>query len=59
MDDVIQLRLSDDKQDVLHYDTPSTLPQNIAKTERPPKDDVIATHITRFPPQQTDNHASQ
>ena len=49
MEDVIQFRLGDKKLDIIDYDTPSTIPHNIATIERPPKEDVIAKHTSRFP----------
>ena len=51
MEDVLQLRMDRDKQKLFDYDTPDTIPQNIASVERPSKEQVIAQHISRFPAQ--------
>ena len=31
------------------FDKPSTLPHNIATVDKPPKEQVIAAHTSRFP----------
>ena len=49
MEDIIQFRLHDKRHDMIEYDTPSTIPHNIATIERPPKQEVIALHTSRFP----------
>ena len=49
--DITQLRLHGDKKDTVKFDKPSTLPHNIATVDRPPKEQVIATHISCFPTQ--------
>ena len=42
----------------MKLDKPSTLPHNIATVDKPPKEQVIATHISCFPKhtQQHDEH---
>ena len=37
MEDIIQFRLNDKRDDMIDYDTPSTIPHNIATIEWPPK----------------------
>ena len=51
MEDVVQLRLDEHQQElhVFDYDKLEFIPQNIASIERPPKQDIIAQHISRFP----------
>ena len=49
MEDVIQFRLDDKTHDMIDYDTPSTIPCNIATIDRPPKEDIILRHKSRFP----------
>ena len=48
LDDIVQLRLHGDKLDTMTFDKPSTLPHNIATVDKPPKEQVIAAHISRF-----------
>ena len=49
LEDVIQLRLHGHKLDTMQFDKTSTLPHNIATVDKPTKEQVIATHISRFP----------
>ena len=49
LEDVIQLRLHGHKLDTMQFDKPSMLPHNTATADKPPKEHVIATHISRFP----------
>ena len=51
MEDVVQLRLHEDRQELFDYDKPDFIPQNIASIERPSKEQAIAQHISRFPTQ--------
>ena len=37
------------KEELFDYDKPDFIPQNIASIERPPKQEVITQHISRFP----------
>ena len=55
LDDIVQLRLHGDKLDTVKFDKPSTLPHNIATVDKPPKEEVIAAHITRFPTKTQNN----
>ena len=48
MNDVIQLRLRDDRQDIQEYSVPDSIPKNIATVPKPAKEDTIQAHITRF-----------
>ena len=49
MEDVIQFRLDDKTHDMIDYDTPSTIPCNIATIDRLSKEDIISRHKSRFP----------
>ena len=49
LDDIIQLRLHGNKPDTVTFAKPSTLPHNIATIDKPPKEQVIAAHTSRFP----------
>ena len=49
LDDIVELRLHGDKLDTMTFDKPSTLPHNIATVDKPPKEQVIAAHTSRFP----------
>ena len=51
MEDVVQLRLHEDRQELFHYDKPDFIPQNIASIERSSKEQTVAQHISRFPTQ--------
>ena len=51
MEDVAQLRLNECRQELLDYDKPDSISQNIASIERPSKEQVVAQHISRFPAQ--------
>ena len=56
MDDVLRLRQTHSRQDLTDYQLPDTIPRNIALTERPPKQQVLDAHISRFRTRtQTDN----
>ena len=57
MEDVVQLRLDEHRQELFDYDKPDCMPHNIARIERPPKRDVIAQHISRFPTQSHSNNS--
>ena len=59
MEDIIQFRLDDKRHDMIDYDTPSTIPYNIATIEWPPKQDVIAQHTSRFPSHSQDTTTQQ
>ena len=48
MDDVIRLRLKDDRQDLQEYTLPDSIPRNIASIPKPSKEEVVQAHITRF-----------
>ena len=50
MNDIIELRTHGKQQDTQDYNKTLTSPQNIATTERPPKDEIIAKHTSRFFP---------
>ena len=49
LDDIVQLQLYGDKLDTMKFDKLNTLPHNITTVDKPPKEQVIATHILRFP----------
>ena len=57
MEDVVQLRLDEHRQELFDYDNPDCISHNIASIERPPKQDVIAQHISRFPTQSHSNNS--
>ena len=48
LDDVIHLRHIPSKLDIHNFELPDSIPKNIAQSERPPKQQVIDAHITRF-----------
>ena len=48
MDDVIQLRISDNRHDMQEYNLPDSISKNIVSIQKPSKEDVIQAHITRF-----------
>lgn len=48
LDDVIELRRTPSRLDIHNFTLPDTIPKNIAQSERPPKQQVIDAHITRF-----------
>ena len=48
MEDVAQLRLNERRRELLDYDKPDSIPQNIASIEHPSKELVVAQHISRF-----------
>ena len=48
LDDVIILRHTPSKLDIHHFELPDTIPRNIAQTQRPPKQEAIDAHVTRF-----------
>ena len=48
MDDVITLQQTPSRLDIHTFALPDTIPKNIAQSERPPKQQVIDAHITRF-----------
>ena len=49
LDNIVQLRILGDRLDTVTYDKPHTLPHNIATADKPPKEEIIATHQSRFP----------
>ena len=59
MEDVVQLRLDEHRQQLFDYDKPDFIPQNIARLERPPKQEVITQHISRFPTRLHSNNSQQ
>jgi len=59
MNDILELRTHGKQQDTLDFDMALTFPQNIATIERPPKDEVIAKHTSRFPKQPLQEQTSQ
>ena len=48
LDDVIKLRQTPHRLDIHDFELPDSIPKNIAQLERPPKQQVIDTHITRL-----------
>ena len=48
LDDVITLRHTPSKLEIHHFELPDTIPRNIAQTQRPPKQEAIDAHVTRF-----------
>ena len=48
LDDVITLRLIPSRLDIHNFEQPDNIPKNIALSQRPPKQEVIDAHITRF-----------
>ena len=44
MDDVIQLRLQDNRQGIQEYSVPDSIPKNIAPVPKPAKEDAISKH---------------
>ena len=48
MEDVAQLRLNERRRELLDYDKPDSIPQNVASIERPSKEQVVVKHISRF-----------
>ena len=48
LDDVIQLRHTPDTLDMHTFEKPDNIPKNIALSQRPPKQEVIDAHVTRF-----------
>ena len=48
LDDVINLRQTPSRLDIHDFELPDSIPKNIAQSERPPKQQVIDAHITRF-----------
>ena len=59
MEDVVQLRLDEHRQELFDYDKSDFIPQNIASIERPPKQEVITQHISRFPTRLHSNNSQQ
>ena len=59
MEDVAQLPLNEHRRELLNYDKPDSIPQNIASIERPSKEQVVARHIYRFPVQSYSNNSTQ
>ena len=57
MEDVIQLTLDEHRQELFYYDKPDCIPNNIASIERPPKQDVITQHISRYRTQSHSNNS--
>jgi len=48
LDDVIEFRQHPDRLDAQTFEVPDNIPKNIAHTEKPPKQQVVDAHITRF-----------
>ena len=48
LDDVIQLRHTLDTLGMHTFEKPDDIPKNIALSQRPPKQEVIDAHVTRF-----------
>ena len=48
LDDVITLRQTPTRLDIHNFEQPDSIPKNIEKSERPPKQEVTDAHITRF-----------
>ena len=59
MEDVAQLRLNERRRELLDYDKPDSIPQNIASIEHPSKELVVAQHISRFPAQAHSHNSAQ
>ena len=59
MEDVAQLRLNERRRELLDYDKPDSIPQNIASIERPSKEQVVAQHISRFSTQAHSHTSAQ
>ena len=59
MEDKAQLRLSECRRELLDYDKPDSIPQNIASLERPSKELLVAQHISRFPTQAHSHKSAQ
>ena len=55
LDYIVQLQLHGDKLNTMTFDKPSTLPHNIAIIDKPPKEQVIATHTSHFSTKITQN----
>ena len=53
LDDILQLQLHGNQLDIMTFDKPSTLPYNIAIVDKPPKEQVVATHTSCFPTKHT------
>ena len=49
LDDIVLLRLCGDKLDIVKVNKPRALPHNIATVDKPPKEQIIAAHTSRFP----------
>ena len=47
-DDVITLQQIPSRLHIQNFEQPDSIPKNIAKSERPPKQEVIDAHITQF-----------
>ena len=48
LDDVITLRQLPHRLNIHNFEQPDSIQKNIAQSERPPKQEVIDVHITRF-----------
>ena len=59
MEDVVQLRLDEHRQELFDYDKPDFIPQNIASIERPLKQEVITQHTSSFPTRLHSNNSQQ
>ena len=59
MEDKAQLRLSERRRELLDYDKPDSIPQNIASLERPSRELLVAQHISRFPTQAHSHNSAQ
>ena len=58
MDDVIQLRISDSRQDMQEFNLPDSIPKNIASMHKPSKEDVIQARITWFQMRTTNSYCN-
>ena len=59
MEDVVQFRLDEHWQELFKYDKLEFIPQNITSIERPPKQDIIAQHISRLSMWSHNNNSQQ
>ena len=58
MKDIAQLQLNEQRRELLNYDKPDSIPQNIARIEHPSKEQIVAQHISRFPVQSHSNNST-
>ena len=48
LDDVLEVRQHPDRLDIHNFEVPDNIPKNIALIEKPPKQQAVDAHITRF-----------